>query len=383
MNLQKKKVTYWSPHINKVATVQAVYNSVKSLKNFSQEKFEPEIIDAFGEWEEFHNNDLNINFYKLYKFKFLNRISSDGFIFSRIKYTLIFLLSSLPLTMYLLRKKPDYFIIHLITSLPLFLNYFFDFKTKIVLRISGKPQLNFFRYFFWKITLRKIYKITFPTEETYQYFKKLNIVENDKLAILSDPIIDSKKIIDKIKEKDEKDKNIENYYLSIGRLTKQKNFSFLIDCFKNLNLSGNNSKLVIIGEGEEYKKLTQLINSLNLQNNIFLVGYKKNVFTYLKKAKGFILSSLWEDPGFVLIEAIYSNTIVISSDCPSGPKELIGDRKGVLFKSNSHDDFIKKFNYLDNLSQIEIDKLRINAKKNIKKFTIFNHYKVLTTSILN
>ena len=107
------------------------------------------------------------------------------------------------------------------------------------------------------------------------------------------------------------------------------------------------------------------------------------MFTYLKKAKGFILSSLWEDPGFVLIEAIYSNTIVISSDCPSGPKELIGDRKGVLFKSNSHDDFIKKFNYLDNLSQIEIDKLRINAKKNIKKFTIFNHYKVLTTSILN
>ena len=48
-----------------------------------------------------------------------------------------------------------------------------------------------------------------------------------------------------------------------------------------------------------------------------------NVFKYLINSKYFILSSLWEDPGFVLIEAGISNTIILSSDCPNGPKEIV------------------------------------------------------------
>ena len=106
-----------------------------------------------------------------------------------------------------------------------------------------------------------------------------------------------------------------------------------------------------MGEGEDYKKLKILIEKYELQKNIFLIGYKKNVNFYLKKAKGFILSSLWEDPGFVLIEAMYANTPIISSDCPSGPKELIGFQNGILFKSNSKTDFLKKFKYFEDLDK--------------------------------
>ena len=71
------------------------------------------------------------------------------------------------------------------------------------------------------------------------------------------------------------------------------------------------------------KIFINIINNLNLKDYVYLIGFKENVFKYFKNAECFILSSLWEDPGWVIIEAIASNTIVLSSDCPSGPKEIL------------------------------------------------------------
>ena len=86
--------------------------------------------------------------------------------------------------------------------------------------MSGKPKLNFFRYLFWKIALKKIHKITFPTLETLNYFKKLNIIDPDKLKLLYDPVIHAK---DLNKFKYEEFSKFKNFHLAIGRFTKQKN----------------------------------------------------------------------------------------------------------------------------------------------------------------
>ena len=65
------------------------------------------------------------------------------------------------------------------------------------------------------------------------------------------------------------------------------------------------------------------------------MGFNNNIFPYMKKAKAFILSSLWEDPGFVIIEAALSNLFVISSDCKNGPNEfLLNGKAGLLYSSN-------------------------------------------------
>ena len=133
-------------------------------------------------------------------------------------------------------------------------------------------------------------------------------------------------------------------------LTKQKNFEFLINSFQEITKKKNNIKLVILGEGENYKNLKLQINKLSLKNNVFLEGHKKNVFKYFFNCKAFILSSLWEDPGFVIIEAMLSNTLILSSDCSSGPKEIVGNDRGVLFKNNSQSDFIEKFNLINSIS---------------------------------
>ena len=377
---KKLNVCYWCPFISKVATVKAVYNSANSINLFSKKKYEALIIDTFGEWKD--TNYFKIQkkiFIELNVFSAIKKIPSFGFIFSRIKFILIFIFSYFPLKKFLKTKKPNFLIIHLMTSLPLFLNLFNNFETKIILRISGKPKLNLLRYVFWKLALKRIYKITFPTKETFDHFKRMRIVDIDKLSLVYDPIISTKEINfsrrkEKIDNFDFKDKN---YYLAIGRLTKQKNFSFLIKCFNELIKTKNDLRLLIIGEGEEFYLLKKMIEKFNLEKNIFLLGYKKNVFKYLDNCEAFILSSLWEDPGFVILEAMYCNTIVLSSDCQSGPKEIINEKRGLLFKSNSKEDFINQFNLLNKLKPLDKSEIKKNAKKFTKNFSILNHYKVL------
>ncbi len=151
----------------------------------------------------------------------------------------------------------------------------------------------------------------------------------------------------------------------------------MVKCFSKIVKDHSKIKLVIIGTGEEREKINKYIKINNLEQNIILLGYQKNVFKFLKSCKAFILSSLWEDPGFVLIEAMASDSVVLSSNCPNGPKEIIGKKNGLLFESNSESDFIHKFNYLINLNDSDKKYLRINAKKKIKKYSIFHHYKKL------
>ena len=112
------------------------------------------------------------------------------------------------------------------TTLPIFINFFFKFKTKIILRISGKPKLNLIRYFFWKIFLKKVYKITFPTKETLMYFQSLNIVSSEKLELLYDPILEVRKINKKFKDENLSEFNNKKFFLVIGRLTNRKFLCF-------------------------------------------------------------------------------------------------------------------------------------------------------------
>ena len=162
----------------------------------------------------------------------------------------------------------------------------------------------------------------------------------------------------------------------------QKNFNLLINGFSQIQKKYNEYELIIIGEGEKKNELLKLIKSHGLEKEIHLVGFKNNVFKYLRKADCFILTSLWEDPGFVLIEAGLSNTIVISSNCKNGPEEILENGKnGYLFKNNNLNDLLEKFNEFKNEDKIQIFSKKLNLKKNLKKFTFFAHFNSLKNII--
>jgi glycosyltransferase involved in cell wall biosynthesis len=98
----------------------------------------------------------------------------------------------------------------------------------------------------------------------------------------------------------------------------------------------------------------------------------------------FILPSLWEDPGFVLVEAGYMNLTILSSDCPNGPKELLNNQKnGFLFKINSIKNFIENFEFIENSNKNMIKEKKISFKKKIKEFTLLCHYKIFRSILLS
>ena len=157
-----------------------------------------------------------------------------------------------------------------------------------------------------------------------------------------------------------------------GRLTKQKNFSYLIDEFCLFSKKNVDFILLILGEGEEKNKLKQKIKNLNIENKVHLIGNVKDVYNYFKQGEVFILSSLWEEVGFVMIEAAFSNLFIISSDCPNGPKEFLdNDNNGILFKNNKIGELTKSLEKYINIENNK--KYRIKAKKNTRKYTRFMH----------
>ena len=376
-----KTIYYWCPFVSRVATVRSVIKSAESLKKYSNKKFEPVIINVAGEWNNFikNTNHLNIRIIKLTNSNILDESNWTGFIKSRIIYLYIFFLAIIPLYNFLNKKKPEYIIIHLISSLPLFLNFLLNLKTKIILRISGIPKLNLVRNLFWRVVLKKTYLITSPTIATLQDLKKKNFYPN-KLVLLNDPILTPSEIV---KKKNEKSKIQGNYFISVGRLTKQKNFEFLIKNISKKIKKNSSILLYIFGNGEEEKKLRNLISKLGLENNIKLFQYSENIYNYLCNSRGFLLSSLWEDPGFVLVEAAYLNVPILSSDCKNGPKEILNyGKNGILFKSNDPESFSKKFDEFLNLDNDKKKIFQLNAKKYIKRFSLFSHFlqiqKILT-----
>ena len=380
------KIFYWSPFISKVATVSSVIRSAESILKYSKKKnnINVAIIDAIGEWKNYRKIiNPKIEIINLSKKNISESLPKVGFFKSRLSYALIFALTFFKLLNLINKEKPDYIIAHLLTSLPIFLTLIIKNKTKVIIRISGLPKLNLVRYIFWKLFSKKIYRITCPTTLTYEYLKKINIFDQNKLFVLRDPVIQLHEFLKKKNEKIE-DLKIEknNLIISIGRLTRQKNLILLIRAFKKILIKYPNYHLLLLGEGEQKKLLTEETKKLKIQERISFLGYQKNVYKYLLNSDCFILTSLWEDPGFVILEAALSNTLIISSNCPNGPNEILSNgQNGFLFQNNNLSDLLNKFDEFKNSTEDELNKKKLFAKKQIKIFTQFAHFKSLRNII--
>ena len=377
----KKVIYYWGPFLDRVGTIRAIKNSADSVSAYSK-TFETKIINAVGEWNFIlsNNNDsgtvnLNCNFYK--------KLPRYSYLKSRFSYIVIFLRCFLPLKKLLKEKKPDFLFAHLIVSLPMILFIFFKFNTKLCLRISGHIKFNIFRKFLWKISSKNIYKVFCPSEETKKRLIEQKIFDASKIVVLKDPILKTSEIRILKNEKIFINEFIKNNIILIGRLTKQKNFELFIKAFDKIHKKYPTLKVNIFGEGELRKNLQDQINFLKLEKKIFLHGFVENIFKYLKNSRIFVLTSLWEDPGAVLVEAAYCNTLVVASNCDYGPNEiLLNGKAGFLFENNSLDSLILELEKSINCSgPLKREKLFL-LKNNSKSYTYFRHSKIIENYLL-
>jgi glycosyltransferase involved in cell wall biosynthesis len=118
--------------------------------------------------------------------------------------------------------------------------------------------------------------------------------------------------------------------LGVGKLKPQKAFDVLLRAFARLRAE-RRARLVILGEGSERRALQQLAGELGVADDVALPGFVANPFAWMARCAVFALSSAWEGLPSVLIEALACGCPVVSTDCPSGPAEILGpDRLGAL-----------------------------------------------------
>jgi glycosyltransferase involved in cell wall biosynthesis len=107
-----------------------------------------------------------------------------------------------------------------------------------------------------------------------------------------------------------------------GRFKLQKDFATLIDAFHIVHAE-RPARLVILGDGPGRRALTERIARLGLAQDVLLPGRVPNILPWLRRARLFVLSSRWEGLPGVLIEALACGCPVVSTDCPSGPAEIL------------------------------------------------------------
>ena len=124
--------------------------------------------------------------------------------------------------------------------------------------------------------------------------------------------------------------------LGVGRLTPQKDFPTLLRAFGEVRRKLP-ARIMILGEGTERRRLEALAEELGVRDDVAFPGFRDDAVAYMARSALFVLSSTWEGLPTVLIEALMTGTRVVSTDCPSGPREILQDgRLGALVPVGDH-----------------------------------------------
>ena len=186
--------------------------------------------------------------------------------------------------------------------------------------------------------LKKYDKIIAICQEMKEEIKELYPSLSHKIEYIYNPL-DCNNIIEQGNENIEKITSYEkeliesDYFLAISRLdVVQKDFETLIEGYLILKNKGIKEKLYIIGEGNGRVKIEKMIEEKNLTKDVILLGQKQNPYVWIKHSKLFIHSSRYEGFGVVLLEALMMDKFIVSSNCPTGPTEILTNPKvGELF----------------------------------------------------
>ena len=163
---------------------------------------------------------------------------------------------------------------------------------------------------------------------------KFFLINKSKVNLIFNPYLSK---INKIKKKDNK----KNHILAIGRFSKQKNFSFLIDTFRDFHKRYKDYKLIIIGSGQKKQELINQINLLKIKDKVEILNWKENLEQHFRKSKFFVLPSLYEGLPNILIDAINNGIPCIASKCSGSMDILKNNKSGLIFDINDKNQLLR------------------------------------------
>lgn len=165
------------------------------------------------------------------------------------------------------------------------------------------------------------------------------------------------------------DKDLEGeYILAIGRLEEtQKDFTTLIKAYSKI-CDEVEENLYIIGDGRHREQLESLTKDLKIENRVKFLGFRTNPYPYLKRANLFVHSSKFEGFGLVILEAMILGKMVIATDCPTGPSELLnGGKNGILVEIGNIDEIAGNMKKVLLNEEVQKEYLK-NSEEKLKEF---------------
>ena len=245
-----------------------------------------------------------------------------------------------------------------------------DFSSYIK-NIKNKKKIVWLHSSYKNLLIRKR-----DIDEKLKYYDKILVISDDMEKELLEIRKDLKNFykVDNFVDYQEIDKKLnedlkidfdfnQKYFLTVCRLNEeQKDVKTLIEAF---SLYKGDEKLVIAGDGPDRKMLEDLCIEKNLKDKVIFLGMINNPFIFMKNSQGFILSSKVEGFGLVLIEALYCGAKVISSNCPTGPSQiLLNGEAGELFEVSNVAELLNKLEIIHNK---EYNKAKI--EETLKRYT--------------
>jgi len=229
-------------------------------------------------------------------------------------------------TKYLEKEKIDISISFM--NRPNYINVLAKKSAKTIISERANPTLQHrygFQGFINRVLIKKLYKkadrvIANSFGSAYDLEKNFNLTD---VKVIYNPI----KPCHYMKKK----KQNTFTFITVGRLDNGKNHKMLIDAFKLANL---NAKLDIIGTGELKRRLKQYVEAINLREQIKFLGRQNDVFSFLNQADCFVFSSKHEGFPNVLPEALTCGLPIISTDCRSGPREILAPNTDFRYQTN-------------------------------------------------
>lgn len=203
-------------------------------------------------------------------------------------------------------------------------------------------NMNLIKKIWYKALMRLSYSradlVIANSKDTAHDLLRNNITTETKIIVIDNPVLpaDFNKLASR--EIEHKWLNNDKYktILTVGRLHHQKNQLLLINAFAQVRKVIPNAYLVIIGKGEEKEKLITKSKELGMIDFIDFIDFQQNPYPFYKNADVFVLSSLWEGFGNVIVEALSCGTKIISTDCPGGPRKILDNgRYGKLIPNHN------------------------------------------------
>jgi len=270
---------------------------------------------------------------KLASVNYLNNFNIDNL--NCIKKTITFILNIFKLRKILQRNKFSIFILNDIYSLIIFFisvrflnlsnnNKIFIAHTNLKKEIENKNiLLKTLLLLLLKSFINKCNVIVFPSKKNKQNIIKYLNISTPKIIFIPHGV--KMKKIKKLKKLNTAK------IVSIGSFNIQKDFFTVIKAFAIIKDKFKNAELMLIGDGPLKNKVKEYTNKLKVSSSIFFLGWKNNVFPYLKNSDIFVYSSYYEGFGYVILEALSVGVPIIATNTPYGPSEILENGKcGIL-----------------------------------------------------